>query len=140
MDLTGYDYKRREPEKKIPEKSIPEKNIPEKNIAVQPAARPALPRSSELTDAAARLLESLARKCSMPHLAARFPRVLNRVAAVWSQPGLVERYFEELMLDSRGSRAGFPPEVLSELVALRNCNAFRIFPKKTDPWQEMHLR
>jgi len=132
MDLTGYDYKRRVAEKK--------KNVPEENISVQPVPRPALARSSELTDEAIRLLDSLARKCLMSELPARFPRVLNRLAAAWSQPALAERYFVELLLDSRGSRLGFPPEVLSELLALRSCNAFRIFPKKTDPWQEMHLR
>jgi hypothetical protein len=43
-------------------------------------------------------------------------------------------------MDCRGSRAGFPPEVLVELLALRNYNAGRIFPQKVDPWQEMHLR
>ena len=135
MDLTGYDYKRR-----MAEKKVPEKNVPEENISVQPVPRPALARSSELTDEAIRLLDSLARKCPMSELPARFPRVLNRVAAVWSQPALAERYFVELLLDSRGSRLGFPPEVLSELLALRICNAFRIFPKQTDPWQDMHLR
>ena len=135
MDLTGYDYKRR-----MAEKKVPEKNVPEENISVQPVPRPALARSSELTDEAIRLLDSLARKCPMSELPARFPRVLNRVAAVWSQPAHAERYFVELLLDSRGSRVGFPPEVLSELLALRICNAFRIFPKKTDPWHDMHLR
>jgi len=132
MDLTGYDYKRRVTEKK--------KNVPEENISVQSVPRPALARSSELTDEAIRLLDSLARKCPMSELSARFPRVLNRIAAAWSQPALAERYFVELLLDARGSRLGFPPEVLSELLALRSCNAFRIFPKQTDPWQDMHLR
>jgi len=135
MDLTGYDYKRR-----MAEKKVPEKNVPEENVSVQPVPRPILARSSELTDEAIRLLDSLARKCPMSELPARFPRVLNRLAALWSQPALAECYFVELLLDSRGSRLGFPPEVLTELLALRNCNAFRIFPKKTDPWQDMHLR
>ena len=135
MDLTGYDYKRR-----VAEKKVPEKNVPEKNVAVQAVPRPAPARSSELTDEAIRLLDSLARKCPLSELPARFPRVLNRLAAVWSQPALAERYFMELLLDSRGSRLGFPPEVLSELLALRSCNAFRIFPGNIDPWQEMHLR
>ena len=135
MDLTGYDYKRR-----MAEKKVAEKNVPEKNISVQPAPRPALAPSSELTDEAIRLLDSLARKCPMSELPARFPRVLNRLAAVWSQPALAERYFVELLLDSRGSRLGFPPDVLSELLALRSCNALRISPGNIDPWQEMHLR
>ena len=140
MDLTGYDYKRRVLEKKIAEQSTAGQTIPEQNISVQPVTRPELARSAELTDAALRLLEALPRKYSVSHLAARFPRVLNRIAAVWSQPALVESCIDGLMLDSRGSRAGFPPAVLNELLALRSCNASRILPKKIDPWQQMHLR
>jgi hypothetical protein len=130
MDLTGYDYKRK----------VLEKQIGEKNPAVQIAPRPALVRSPDLTDEAVRLLESLALRCPLAHLPSRFPRVLNRLAALWHQPALVERSLEDLLLDSRGSRAGFPVEVLTELQALRNCNARRISPAKVDPWQAMHLR
>ena len=125
MDLTGYGYKR---------------PVQETKISARPVPNAAPVRSSELTGAAVRLLDTLARKCSMRELAARFPRVLNRIAEVWDDPTRAEHCFEELMLDSRGTRAGFPSEVLNELVALRTYNASRIFPKRVDPWQEMHLR
>jgi hypothetical protein len=126
MDLTGYDYKRKVAEQKI------------SAAPVQPAA-PAEP-SADLTDAAVRLMNTLARKCPLKQVSARFPRVLNRLAAMWGQPHLVERCFQELLIDSRGKRAGFPLEVLTELQALRNCNAQRIVPARVDPWQEMYLR
>jgi len=126
MDLTGYDYKRK---------------TAEKNISAAPVApAPIAMTSADLSDAAVRLLDALARRCPLKHVPARFPRVLNRLAAVWGQPELVERSFQELLLDSRGTRAGFPPEVLSELQALRNCNSQRMLPVRVDPWQEMHLR
>ena len=124
MDLTGYGYKRPAQEQRI----------------AAPVVRPAPQRSAELSAEAVRLLDALTRKCQLYHLPARFPRVLNRVAELWNRPAVAERCFEELLLDMRGTRAGFPPEVLSELLALRNYNASRISPKKIDPWQEMNLR
>jgi len=125
MDLTGYGYKRPVQETKIAAQLVPQ-------------AMPA--RSSELTDGARRLLDAVARRCPMPESAARFPRALNRIAEVWHDPARTERCLEELMLDSRCTRAGFPSEVLSELMTLRTYNASRISPKRVDPWQEMHLR
>jgi hypothetical protein len=86
------------------------------------------------------LLTALERRLPLKHLPSRFPRVLNRLAAVWHQPTVAERCFEELLLDARCTRAGFPPEVMSELLALRQYSSSRIFPQKVDPWQEMHLR
>jgi hypothetical protein len=125
MDLTGYGYK---------------PPVQETKIAARPVPQSMQARSSELTGGALRLLDSVARRCPMQESAARFPRVLNRLAEVWNDPTRAERCFEELMLDSRCTRAGFPSEVLSELMVLRTYNASRISPKRIDPWQEMHLR
>jgi hypothetical protein len=124
MDLTGYGYKRPAPEKRVTANPV--------------AALPA--RSPELSEAATRLLDMVVRKCPMREVPARFPRVLNQIAAIWSKPLEVECALEQLLMDCRGSRAGFPPEVLVELLALRDYNAGRTIPKKIDPWQEMHLR
>ena len=124
MDLTGYLYKRPAQEQRI----------------AAPSPRPSAQLSPELSADALLLLDALTRRCRLHALPARFPRVLNRIAALWSRPALAASCFEDLLLDTRGTRAGFPPEVLSELLALRSVNASRIFPKKTDPWQDMHLR
>lgn len=125
MDLTGYGYKR---------------PVQETKISARPVPTAVTTRSAELTAGAVRLLDSLARKCPTWELSTRFPRVLNRIAEMWNDPNRAEHCFEELMLDARCTRAGFPSEVLNELVALRTFNASRIFPKRVDPWQEMHLR
>jgi len=125
MDLTGYGYKRPVQETSIAARAVPQ-------------TRPS--RSPELTTSAVRLLDAVERRCPMPESGARFPRVLNRLAEVWNDPTGAERCFQELLLDSRCTRAGFPSEVLIEIMALRTYNASRIFPKPVDPWQEMHLR
>ncbi len=53
-------------------------------------------------------------------LATRFPRVANRIAQEWAEPSACRRDFEELVYDNRGNRKGFPPDVLDELLALRD--------------------
>src|SRR5262245_18944410 len=37
-------------------------------------------------------------------LAAAHPRVLNRIALCWNDPELIERLFDELLVDTRGGR------------------------------------
>lgn len=49
----------------------------------------------------------------------RFPRIINRFAAVWADRRLCKLYFETLMGDDRGGRTGFGPEVRKEIVRLR---------------------
>jgi hypothetical protein len=49
----------------------------------------------------------------------RFPRIVNQFAAVWADRKLCKLYFETLMGDDRGGRAGFGPEVRKEIVRLR---------------------
>jgi len=48
-----------------------------------------------------------------------YPRVLNRLALCWDDPVLAERVYDELLVDRRGKRRGFPPAVARELLALR---------------------
>ena len=53
-------------------------------------------------------------------LATQFPRVANRIAHEWKEPSACRRDFEDLVYDNRGDREGFPPDVLVELLALRD--------------------
>ncbi len=49
----------------------------------------------------------------------RFPRIVNQFAQVWADRRMCKLYFETLMGDDRGGRAGFGPEVRKEIVRLR---------------------
>lgn len=49
----------------------------------------------------------------------RFPRAANVLAAAWSDAEQRVEALDELLTDRRGNRRGFPPEVRSELQALR---------------------
>ena len=127
MDLTGYGYRLSVLRQKDPQ------------ATTSPA--PKEPCSSiELTGEALRLLIELNTKVGLQELSAQFPGVLNRIAGVWRSPLRAERCFDELLLDCRGSRQGFPQPVLSEIASLRHYYLTRVFPKRVDPWDEDLLR
>ncbi|MGH8717374.1 MAG: hypothetical protein ACREV0_00270, partial [Burkholderiales bacterium] len=48
-----------------------------------------------------------------------FPRILNKIAELWEMPE-ARTYFEELMVDRRGNRKGFPPKIAEEILFLSN--------------------
>ncbi len=49
----------------------------------------------------------------------QFPRIANIVARSWDDRDSVERYLSDLLIDRRGGRRGFPPDVQLELLTLR---------------------
>jgi hypothetical protein len=48
-----------------------------------------------------------------------YARIANVIAATWAHETSLRSYMNCLFNDNRGTRQGFPPEVLSELVALK---------------------
>jgi hypothetical protein len=53
-------------------------------------------------------------------LCCRFPRVANRIAWCWHDPLQAGKVLEELLVDQRGNRRGFPRPVELELRRLRD--------------------
>jgi len=51
-------------------------------------------------------------------LAAAIPRIANALAERWSNPEAAAEYVSDLLIDRRGGRRGFPPEIKKELVML----------------------
>jgi hypothetical protein len=51
----------------------------------------------------------------------QYPRVANMIALLWGEPTrtALDRYMEALLVDTRGNRRGFPPEVANDLMVLR---------------------
>jgi hypothetical protein len=126
MDLTGY--------------ANPRRYKRQDSVASAPSSQPRPAPSSELTGEALRLLVKLDARVVLHDLPTRFPRVLNKVAAAWSRPAQADRCFDELLMDARGARQGFPLSVVSELTTLRHYYLTHVFPKKNDPWEQSHLR
>lgn len=73
----------------------------------------------ELSLTAFKWLAALPAKVRPHGLARHYPRIVNRLAEIWHRPLQCEAYLDELMMDKRGSRRGFPPEVAAEIAALK---------------------
>jgi len=52
-------------------------------------------------------------------LAIQYPRIFNKIAELWGRPLLCEKYLDELLMDERGTRQGFSPDVATELTLLK---------------------
>jgi hypothetical protein len=50
------------------------------------------------------------------------------MAAVWEDPEQTEALFDELLIDHRGGRHGFPPLVAGELMRLHHFHERRLAP------------
>jgi hypothetical protein len=53
-------------------------------------------------------------------LAIQYPRIFNKIAALWATPKQCEQYLDELLMDERGTRQGFPSDVATELTVLKS--------------------
>lgn len=74
-----------------------------------------------------------------PHqLEAAYPHVVEKIATLWNDPSM-ESCFTNLMLDQRGNRQGFTPEILLEIFALRNhYHSLRPAPARTsNTWTDL---
>jgi len=69
-----------------------------------------------------------------------YPHVVNRLAELWGFPIQMRAYLEELLLDSRGTRHGFPLGVIAELTALRSYYETRVHPVRADVWSSVRRR
>jgi hypothetical protein len=71
------------------------------------------------------------------NLEQQFLRVLNRIVDLWNSPE-IDAYFTDLLIDSRGNRQGFPPEIVSELFVLSQFSSnLRNRNSAYNPWDEV---
>jgi len=80
------------------------------------------------------LLEGLPDKIKFVALAARYPRIANRIAYDWAHPDVLKPYLRNLLTTDRPGRVGFPPEVLRELFTFSNYYDSQIFPDPKSVW------
>jgi len=73
----------------------------------------------------------------VPHaMLSKFPRICNLLAVLWQDPPSLRRYVDDLLVDKRGNRQGFPIEILRELFALR-AYYDELHPGFNRPWEVM---
>jgi hypothetical protein len=88
--------------------------------------RKPLPSDRALTGAAMDWVVSLP-PALRPHSACeQFPRVVNAIAASWSDVSFCVQVIDHMIHDYRGGRRGFPPSVRGELQALYDHQRARV--------------
>jgi hypothetical protein len=73
----------------------------------------------QLLPATERWADSLPRDVRPNQLLRIYPRIANRIAFAWPDPKALQEVLDDVLIDRRGGRKGFPPFVLSELLRLR---------------------
>ncbi|MGH8587552.1 MAG: hypothetical protein ACREWE_15670 [Gammaproteobacteria bacterium] len=98
--------------------------------------RPLTADDLQLSAVAQALLESLSPRIRPHELPGRFPWIMNQIAHLWRRPVQLDRYFEELLIDRRDGRHGFPFAVVLELNTLKDYHQSEVYPKKDRIWQK----
>jgi hypothetical protein len=96
---------------------------------------PASPYDLALNRSAEAWLQTLPETMRPLATARGFPRILNRLARYWDSPGMVDQIFDDLLVDRRGGRKGFPPNVLDELRALYGWHRAKHPQVESDRWR-----
>lgn len=104
-----------------------ETTLPEKRAVSTP----------ELSPRAVKWLESLDEKVRPRVLPGLYVRIANNIADRWSEPDLMRAYFDELLVDRRHDRAGFPDDIVMELSALKYHYDKDLFPLREDVWTKI---
>ena len=89
---------------------------------------PSVDGARSLTRAARQWVRSLPARLRPLSLCSSYARLANRMAAVWEDPEQTEALFDELLIDHRGGRHGFPPLVAGELMRLHHFHERRLAP------------
>jgi hypothetical protein len=69
----------------------------------------------------------------------QYARIANVLAATWSDPKALTAYINCLLSDDRGNRKGFPPDIVLELLALREHHAAFI-TERSPNWAVLRKR
>jgi hypothetical protein len=67
--------------------------------------------------------DALPRRFQPYSLCKLYPRITNQIAARWMDMKASSAYFDELLVDRRRGRRGFPLDVLNDLCFLRDYHA-----------------
>jgi len=82
------------------------------------ARRSPRPEDEQVMGPTMHWLESLPKGVRPLHLPQDFPRIANDLCRLWAETPVLDLYFEEKEFSLRENRAGFPPIIKEELLAM----------------------
>lgn len=80
---------------------------------------PEWPEDKVLNMEAESLINSLPEEVRPVQLPEKFPRICNRIAELWADPEYAIPLFDDLLIDNRGGRNGFPLAIILEISKLK---------------------
>jgi hypothetical protein len=92
------------------------------------------PSDLMLMDDTREWLRALPPEIKPVHLTQKFPRIVNKICGAWRRPEQCLKIFDELMMDRRGTRQGFPIDVVREITHLRVYYTTEVYKMKPDTW------
>jgi hypothetical protein len=104
------------------------------------AARRRAPAHETLSGEAVRWLTGLPGELRPRHLPIECAHIANELSRRWTMPGKCLGYLEELLIDSRGNRAGLAMDVALELAYLKNYYETSVHPTSQTVWDEIIAR
>jgi hypothetical protein len=75
---------------------------------------------NQVLPATRRWLDSLPASIRPIEMVKTYPRIANRIALAWNDPKTAQEVMDDLLIDQRGGRQGFPPLEKMELLRLRS--------------------
>jgi hypothetical protein len=69
----------------------------------------------------------------------QYPRIANMMAGMWQDPQSCRAYLHDLLTDRRGTRKGFSPAIVQELVRLR-VHYEHLHPPMLDVYKDVNKR
>ena len=82
-------------------------------------------------------LKTLPREVMPYNLATHYPRICNRMVERWKYADLMIPYFDDLLMDRRGGRQGFPITIVSEIAALQAHYRVTVSATKDEVWNRV---
>ena len=102
--------------------------------AAGPDRAPENPDDSTLHAAAKAWFDALPKPVQPVQLAERYPRICNRLAEKWPRDDLIRPYLDDLLMDGRGGRQGFPFSIAIEIASLKEYFLDALEHEKLDVW------
>lgn len=111
-------------------------DIPGSRESATPARRqPDTPIA--LTNEAIQWLAGLPAEIKPAVLPKDYARIINALSGRWGIPAECIGYFDELLIDRRGTRHGFPMSVALELARLKNYYESEVHPTQQTWWDHL---
>jgi hypothetical protein len=107
--------------------------VPAKPGAIKGVDKRTRIREEPLLNVTRAWLGTLPREARPTELARQSPRIANRLRHFWNQVAKCEEYLNALLFDSRGTRQGFPQNIVKELETLRQHHAL-LHPHRRSNW------